>query len=238
MMEKCFLSVRTRTRCISRHTVKQETTQNEGPCESRGSSSESAAMRYALARGTGIFLALVKGRSAFSYQRHLSTVAPFGHGFHFKKMMSSLSTSSTEEDKITVTDNGVYIVKSMPPPIPSLRNTYYLLRHGQSWGNVEAVISSARSLATSEKHGLTPLGYEQGRESAKNLIEMIASDNQEGDNEKNKRVFFYSSPFARARQTAQACLEGLAQEENKKKANELGLDIQTNVILEDGIMER
>lgn len=72
-----------------------------------------------------------------------------------------LSSSSTSEAV-----DGVYTVNKMPEPLPfPLKNSYYLLRHGQSWGNVEGVISSSRSLATSEKHGLTPLGVQQATES-------------------------------------------------------------------------
>lgn len=105
--------------------------------------------------------------------------------------------------------------------------------HGQSEGNVEGVISSARSLATSSKHGLTPLGVEQGEASASNLLQLIES-HKTGSN----KVYFYSSPFSRARQTAEACLDGLSTEENTAKSQELNLDIQKDIIMEDAIMER
>jgi len=142
--------------------------------------------------------------------------------------------------EMTATENGVFVVDSMPPPLPPLNNDYYLLRHGQSWGNVENVISSARSLAKSDKHGLTPLGFEQGRDSAANLLDMISADVACGDiaEAEGTRVFFYSSPFARARQTAESCMGGLAEESNSKRAEELGLDVQEEMTLEDDIMER
>lgn len=58
---------------------------------------------------------------------------------------SSSSVPTMQQKKLT--KDGVYIVNEMPPPLPErLNNSYYLLRHGQSWGNVEMVISSARSL--------------------------------------------------------------------------------------------
>lgn len=101
-----------------------------------------------------------------------------------------------------VSKDGVYVVHSMPKPLPTkLKNTYFLLRHGQSWGNVAGVISSARSLATSEKHSLTPLGYEQGKESAADLLKLLESNLKEEDGveKKAKSVYFYSSPFSRAR---------------------------------------
>jgi probable phosphoglycerate mutase len=156
-----------------------------------------------------------------------------------------LSKSSTTLDtsNLEITKDGIYICKEMPPALPEkLKNTYFLLRHGQSFGNVEGVISSARSLATSEKHGLTPLGYEQGRASSKHLLDLIKSiQEDEGVDEKNnksKKLYFYSSPFSRARQTADACLEGLSQEQNTIIAEELNIDIQKDMIIEDGLMER
>jgi len=161
---------------------------------------------------------------------------------------SSLSSSSTMEmPEKEVTKDGVYIVNKMPPPLPTqLKNTYYMLRHGQSWGNVEEVISSARSLANSEKHGLTPLGQEQGKESAKNLLNLLQEKQERGttsndipsSSSRRRRLFFYSSPFARARQTAQACIDGFLEEENGQLVEKMNLDVQTNIILEDGIMER
>ena len=156
---------------------------------------------------------------------------------------TTAAAAATANPAITeITDEGVYIVNAEPERLPDpLHNDYYLLRHGQSEGNVEGVISSARSLATSEKHSLTPLGYEQGRDSAKQLLDKIESEGDGGTADKKRRVFFYSSPFARARQTAKACMDALLDDEaNKKKVEELHLEIQIDagVFLEDGIMER
>lgn len=156
-------------------------------------------------------------------------------GRSLERAVVALPALPVDGQDLTVTENGVFVVDSMPPPLPPLNNDYYLLRHGQSWGNVENVISSARSLATSDKHGLTELGFEQGQKSAVNLLDMIATEDSPVE---KTRVFFYSSPFARARQTAQACMEGLREESNLKKVNYLGLDIQKDMILEDDIMER
>ena len=63
------------------------------------------------------------------------------------------------------------------------------------------------------------------------------SDGNSSSRRSRKRVFFYSSPFARARQTAQACLDGLLGE-NVQSVEKMNLDVQTDIILEDGIMER
>lgn len=127
------------------------------------------------------------------------------------------------------------VVGSMPPPIPdNLTNKYYFLRHGQSTANVAEVISSSRSLAYSEKHGLTSLGYEQGKSSAKELLDAL-EDEGAGTGDK---VVFVSSPFARALQTAEACLDGLAEPKNSMRAEEMGLDISSEILLENQLMER
>jgi len=144
--------------------------------------------------------------------------------------------------ELTITEDGVYDVNQMPPSLPELNYDYYLLRHGQSWGNVEGVISSARALATSEKHGLTPLGEEQSRESSKNLLQFLRerndTDNKDETTTKPRRVFFYSSPFARAKQTAQCCINGLLDSDKSEIIQQLQLDLQTEIIIEHGIMER
>ena len=127
------------------------------------------------------------------------------------------------------------VVREMPPPLPAeLKNKYYFLRHGQSTANVAEVISSARSLAYSDKHGLTELGYEQGKESATQLLDVLE---QEGVKPGDK-VLFVSSPFARARQTAEACLDGLAEVTAQRRIQQLGIEILKDVVLEDRLMER
>eukprot|EP00804_Cyclotella_cryptica_P004047 CCRYP_015438-RA/>CCRYP_015438-RA protein AED:0.03 eAED:0.03 QI:13/1/1/1/1/1/3/2647/384 len=141
--------------------------------------------------------------------------------------------------KVNPQEPSIAIVDEMPPPLPPLKNYYYLLRHGQSTANVEGIISSARSLAGSTKHGLTLLGEEQGRDSAGPLVRLIEEDINGGDLGSTKTVYFYSSPFARAKETAFACLKGI--EANAEVANavrELGLDVREDVVLEDGLMER
>ena len=114
----------------------------------------------------------------------------------------------------------------MPEPLPmNLKNDYYLLRHGQSTANVAGIISSARSLAYSTKHGLTDLGYQQGFEASNQILELL-----KGSEKKN--VIFVSSPFARAHQTAQACLDGLA-------VKDVGpLKIDSSIRIRDNLMER
>ncbi len=164
----------------------------------------------------------------------------YRHAVSKVHLQSSNVDTDFDTSTLQKTKDGVYICNEMPPRLPdNLKNTYYLLRHGQSWGNVEGVISSARSLATSEKHGLTSVGYEQGFNSAEDLLKLIKETNEFEDGGNPKRVFFYSSPFARARQTAEACLDGLKKnEDNKNLANELNLDINEDLIIEDGLMER
>jgi broad specificity phosphatase PhoE len=127
----------------------------------------------------------------------------------------------------------VEIVSEMPPPMPTdLKNHYYLLRHGQSTANVAGIISSSRSLAYSDKHGLTELGYQQGKSSANDLVSLIKQQSKPGD-----QIIFVSSPFARARQTAQACLDGL-EESYLDELNDLDLNLSTDIQMEDRLMER
>eukprot|EP00591_Stephanopyxis_turris_P005304 CAMPEP_0195524138 /NCGR_PEP_ID=MMETSP0794_2-20130614/23817_1 /TAXON_ID=515487 /ORGANISM="Stephanopyxis turris, Strain CCMP 815" /LENGTH=313 /DNA_ID=CAMNT_0040654301 /DNA_START=82 /DNA_END=1023 /DNA_ORIENTATION=- len=153
---------------------------------------------------------------------------------HITLSMTADNCESTKEEDVV----------QMPGPLPAFKNTYYMLRHGQSTANVKGVISSARSLAYSDKHGLTELGRQQGRSSAKALIDLLEQDlkQQDGTTEKARRVFFYTSPFARAKQTAEACLEGLSAAVDKDESiqSKLGIDIQfeEKIAFEDGIMER
>eukprot|EP00536_Pseudo-nitzschia_multiseries_P010668 jgi/Psemu1/203880/e_gw1.334.50.1 len=128
------------------------------------------------------------------------------------------------------------IVEKMPDPVPdNLKNQYYLLRHGQSTANIAEIISSSRTLAYSEKHGLTGFGYEQGKESANHLLDILA---QEGA-KSGQKVLFVSSPFARARQTAEACMDGLmGNEDNQERIKMMGIQIEKDIAIENGLMER
>ena len=127
------------------------------------------------------------------------------------------------------------IVDKMPDPLPTdLKNQYYMLRHGQSTANIAEIISSSRSLAYSEKHGLTAFGYEQGKDSANELLDILEKEGASG-----QKVVFVSSPFARAKQTAEACLDGLmGSDENKARIETMGLAVDDNIALDHGLMER
>jgi broad specificity phosphatase PhoE len=131
----------------------------------------------------------------------------------------------------------VQIVRHMPEPLPEkLKNHYYLLRHGLSTANVAGIISSARSLAYSDKHGLTDVGYQQGVASANELLRLLKQNSKRGE-----KIVFISSPFARARQTAQACIDGLLRQEQQTGGaitKELGLELSTDIVLNVGLMER
>jgi len=141
----------------------------------------------------------------------------------------------------------------MPEPLPNpLKHQYYLLRHGQSTANVAAIISSDRSNAYSERHGLTQLGREQAAAAATALVESLeaqatVTNNKNSNSDKNlqpgDKLTFVSSPFARAKQTAEECLEELlANDELLKRIDKLGLTLDTpssnDIILKDQLMER
>jgi len=86
-------------------------------------------------------------------------------------------------------------------PLPPLKNCYFGLRHGQSEANVEGIISSDPAVGTI-KHGLTLDGRLQARRAATRLIDMVGR-------ERLDRLFFYSSDFTRAWQTAEEALSAV-----------------------------
>jgi broad specificity phosphatase PhoE len=156
--------------------------------------------------------------SHYSTRLHLST-----------KLLSNRSPiiTTTATPSVLPSNDDVDIVSSMPDPLPNfLRNEYYLLRHGQSTANVAAVISSDRSLAYSDRHCLTPLGFEQGAQAAEALLQAVEESNIVSSCAGDK-ILFVSSPFCRARQTAEACLtELLVNESLQKRLKALGVEIE------------
>mmetsp|Transcript_31886 Transcript_31886/g.66544 ORF Transcript_31886/g.66544 Transcript_31886/m.66544 type:complete len:320 (-) Transcript_31886:1522-2481(-) len=161
------------------------------------------------------------------------------HGFAEIRVGPSSPTTLFATDTDTTSSNiasslEVQVVDQMPEPLPlELKNHYYLLRHGQSTANVASIISSDRGLAYTDKHGLTATGYEQGKQSAQQLLQAL-QETVQGPGEK---VYFVSSPFARARGTAAACLDGLAELQDEIESG-LKLDIESDVTLHDGLVER
>lgn len=106
-----------------------------------------------------------------------------------------------------------------------LRNRYIGLRHGQSLSNVEGVISSDPELGV-VGHGLTALGVDQARQSAKPLLELIGEEGL-------RDTVFISSDFLRARQTAEECIatmrEILGSESNSIKVFQDGSGIDNSI---------
>jgi len=180
-------------------------------------------------------------------QRRAPTIVHFRRGGTTSATLSAPIASTTARlASFNAQDATVAVVDEMPSALPPLKNHYYLLRHGQSTANVAGIISSARSLAGSTKHGLTLLGIEQGRDSAAPLMDMIGedlnSDGNDGDSrvpKSTKQVYFYSSPFARAKETADACLKGITgNAEVAEKVKALGLTVNDDILLDEGLMER
>jgi broad specificity phosphatase PhoE len=165
----------------------------------------------------------------FSAQSKHAFLSHFHHFAH--------SPSSTQH-------NEVVVVKEMPPPLPPLHNHYYLLRHGQSTANVAGIISSARSLAYSSKHGLTDLGYQQAKKAASALVDrvqkIVSSSRTSETTSEPHQLIFISSPFARAHQTAEACLEELLADSTlqTRLRKPLGLVVSGDIVLEDELVER
>jgi broad specificity phosphatase PhoE len=101
-------------------------------------------------------------------------------------------------------------------------NIYWGLRHGQSTANVEGIISSSLLVGCSA-HGLTELGRQQSSESGSEVYEKIGLNSL-------KNTFIYSSPFLRAKQTAEKCIEQLQicqnLQSNNVKINRLSYNIR------------
>lgn len=152
----------------------------------------------------------------------------------------------------------VQVVHEMPAPlsVPEGQSNhqvkYYLLRHGQSTANVDEIISSDRfTLSYTEKHGLTVLGTQQATASAQPLLQMIQQQQQESTSEdatkdpnihkRHHRLIFVSSPFARARQTALACLHGVQELVHQNADNHQDqhtLEIVPSIWIHNALVER
>ena len=137
----------------------------------------------------------------------------------------------------------IEVVSSLPEPLSTTQhNRYYLLRHGQSTANVDEVISSDRfQLSYSDKHGLTEVGYQQGKESAPLVLDCVAKQishiqTEKGSHPMRHRLIFISSPFARARQTALACIRGL--KEMTDRLDQMKLELDPFLRLNDWLIER
>ena len=152
---------------------------------------------------------------------------------------SSLSSMTAAQTDTTTTPTllPIKVVNAMPEWLPAdLHNHYYLLRHGQSTSNVQGIISSDRALAYTTTHGLTDQGVAQAQAAAAPLWNMVQSRAQPGD-----RVVFVASPFARAHQTAQACLDelvALQQQQQPSDDESEKIDIHPTVVLHDALVER
>ena len=85
-----------------------------------------------------------------------------------------------------------------------LKNTYFGLRHGQSYSNVEGIISSDLFKGTTS-HGLTDLGREQAESSGHELYQIFKEKSPTSLN----NIHFYSSLFLRAKQTTDVVINSL-----------------------------
>lgn len=97
---------------------------------------------------------------------------------------------------------GTALSPSVAKPLPPLRNRYFGLRHGQSEPNLTGVISSDPAVGTVE-HGLTPLGRLQSRRVGTQLVDLVGRESLSD-------IFFYSSDFTRALETAQEASNAVA----------------------------
>jgi len=131
---------------------------------------------------------------------------------------SSYYSSSSRIDLPDPFDPSSLLSKSYRNHSSSYYYHFYLLRHGQSTANVDQIISSnATALSYTDTHGLTEVGYQQARTAAAPLFQLIQErmavvpppPPETAKPPQQHVVQFVSSPFARARQTAQACCDEL-----------------------------
>ncbi|KAK9832289.1 hypothetical protein WJX74_005468 [Apatococcus lobatus] len=77
-----------------------------------------------------------------------------------------------------------------------LRNTYWLLRHGRSRANERGIIVSSVEEGEKEEFGLTELGHEQASAAGAQWLQLLGKV-------ESSDLSIISSPFSRARQTAE-----------------------------------
>jgi broad specificity phosphatase PhoE len=103
--------------------------------------------------------------------------------------------------------------------IVSLKNTYYLVRHGESKANVSELVVSSLENGIKAEYGLTDKGQRQAKISAE--LFMLQSKNFES---LKKSIKIISSPFSRAFETAEILRKTF--------------DIDSQVIVNNGLRER
>jgi probable phosphoglycerate mutase len=101
--------------------------------------------------------------------------------------------------------------------LAAFKNAYIGFRHGQSNANIAGIISSDFEIGVNGPHGLTPTGETQARDSLEELFKTV------GGREKfeNGEVVFVSSPFSRARQTAEVAAAEVEKAVGKKVVVEI-----------------
>lgn len=88
----------------------------------------------------------------------------------------------------------------------SLKNEYYILRHGQSEANVAKLIASSPTVAT-QKYGLSPVGKEQAAQAGQDVLDHVRSR----DSQKQTPVLLLASDLKRAKETAEIVRDKLEQ---------------------------
>jgi broad specificity phosphatase PhoE len=129
---------------------------------------------------------------------------------------------------------GTKLSPSVAKPLPPLRNRYFGLRHGQSEPNLNGIISSDPAVGTVE-HGLTPLGRLQSRRVGTELVDLVGRESLSD-------IYFYSSDFTRALETAQessnAVANILAFEQGLQSDDELPAGLREGVRYTSLLRER
>ena len=120
----------------------------------------------------------------------------------------SLSTRLRMSTKVTVGGPEGQCSIAIPR---ALKNTYFAVRHGHAVNNLEQLISSAPSVGT-KIHPLTELGEEQAEVSSRLLCAALETAT-ERRGKSFTAIQAFTSDFTRAKQTADICLESIANME-------------------------
>ena len=118
----------------------------------------------------------------------------------------------------------------------SLKNTYSVLRHGQSQANVAKLIASSPEIAT-KKYGLSEKGKEQAAKAVDDVIQNFHRINNEQRSRPLKAVLFLASDLLRAEETAQIVQRKLEEAGIPLYQNE-DLGVKDGFVIETRMRER
>jgi broad specificity phosphatase PhoE len=158
-----------------------------------------------------LFIALINGISAFLVPSIPARKTAYSY-VHDMRLRADLICSAVKNNRVglqmgnSAQDADFSSVPLRPSSVPKLAllgNRYFGLRHGESFGNVQNVISSHPVQGTLI-HGLTEKGKDQAKSAAPHLVQAIGGPDQIED------LVILTSNFTRARETAAEVAKALS----------------------------